>query len=667
MLGILCEKPSAARNFAKAFGGMSGVYQGTPYLITHARGHLYEYQDPDKQVPKEYASTYKSWNLNALPWDESLFSWKRKKQEGVTSVLQNIQSAFRTCDEICIATDVDPSGEGELIAWEIFDELKLHNKKVSRMYFVDESVKELQKAFVSRKVLPGMLQDMDFVKAQYRSQWDMLSMQFTRIATICAGNKAVLRQGRLKSAMVQIVGNGLKAVREYKRVPFYSNKFKDENGVIYTNPDEPTFPDKSQVPQMYQPSAVVKDSTKMMATAPPKLIDLAALSAKLASKGYKAKEVLDVYQKMYEAQIVSYPRTEDKTITPEQFQDLLPLVDRIASVVGVSTALLTHRQPRTTHVKAGGAHGANRPGPNVPASLQSLVQYGACGPAIYEILARNYLAMLAEDYQYEQQKGHIALYPKFVGSAAVPKARGWKDVFSDEDLEDEESLGLGTMANPFIAEGANPKPPTPTMKWLMKQLEKVDVGTGATRTSTYADVTSSTSKYPLLRESKGKLDMTEYGTLSYELLQGTYIGDVSLTKQVQDEMKAIAGKQMNPADGLYKMREYVRHDMTVMQNNAKILQTKGVLNMAGTQYPQKEKYSGVWVKTGKQVNFNRTWGGYRFTDDECEKLLAGLDIEIHGLAKKNGTGTYGVRGRLDEGEYNGHKYVGFQKLDFLND
>ena len=38
------------------------------------------------------------------------------------------------------------------------------------------------------------------------------------------------------------------------------------------------------------------------------------------------------------------------------------------------------------------------------------------------------------------------------------------------------------------------------MKWLMKQLEKRDVGTGATRTSTYSEVTSTSTRHPLLVE-----------------------------------------------------------------------------------------------------------------------------------------------------------------------
>ncbi|GAP05170.1 topoisomerase-like protein, partial [Fructobacillus tropaeoli] len=65
-------------------------------------------------------------------------------------------------------------------------------------------------------------------------------------------------------------------------------------------------------------------STQQKETQPPKLLDLASLSAILAKEGFQAKEVASTYQKLYEAKIVSYPRTEDKTITPEQYEDLRP-------------------------------------------------------------------------------------------------------------------------------------------------------------------------------------------------------------------------------------------------------------------------------------------------------------------------------------------------------
>ena len=149
----------------------------------------------------------------------------------------------------------------------------------------------------------------------------------------------------------------------------------DENGNVYVSPKEPMYKRKEDVPDLYHESEVVVDSVTTKHTAPPKLLDLAGLSSILSSKGIKASEVLQTYQNLYEHQIVSYPRTEDKSITPEQFQEMLPKINQIAVLVGVDPSLLTHTQMRPTHVKKGGTHGANRPGPNVPSSLSTLDRY----------------------------------------------------------------------------------------------------------------------------------------------------------------------------------------------------------------------------------------------------------------------------------------------------
>ena len=662
MIGILNEKPSQMRNFSAALGGNTGKYNGEEYVLVAARGHLYEYAKPEEQVSPALTSKYKAWNIENLPWNEKDFLWKRDKKEDVGATLKQIKDVLSKCDEICIATDDDPTGEGELLAWEILEELKFRPKKWSRMFFADEATSSIQSAFKTRKTLPSMAQDMDYVKALYRSQWDFLSMQFTRIATKLGDGKSVLRQGRLKSAMVLITGDGLKAISEYKKIPFYENRFRDENQNIFSSKDEPVFPDKAQVPQTYKNSAVIVDTKEQKSSPPPKLIDLSTLSSMLAGKGVRAKDVLSVYQKMYEAQVVSYPRTEDKYITSEQFDQLLPKIDEIAKLVDVDTRLLTHRKQRTTHVKTGCAHGANRPGLNVPKALTDLNQYGFCAIAIYSILARNYLAMLAEDYEYEFQKGHLQTYPKFLGNASVPKKMGYKAIFSDMDDDDDvTSKGLGIMASPFIYEGFPPKPPVPTMRWLMKQLEKYEVGTGATRTSTYAEVTSTTSKTALMEETKGKLSLTDCGDMSYHLLPGTNIGNLKMTEQVMADMKAIAQGKVNPADGLHRIQQMVREDIATMKINSIAMRKDGI--GMEQQANTKKKATGTW--NGKEVTFTAEWCGHDFTDGEVKRLLAGEEIEITGLTSKKGS-SYGVRGKLTEQTFKSHKFVGFESSGFLN-
>ena len=659
MLGILCEKPSAARNFAKALGGMSGTYNGEQYVIVASVGHIYEFADPSAMVPASLKEQYAKWSLENLPWDETNFNWKRTQKKDTADVRKRIVDALMKCDEIAIATDVDPSGEGELLAWEILDENGLHPKKWSRFYFTDEAPASIQKAFKTRKQIPSMLQDPYYLKAYYRSKWDFMSMQFTRVAACITGSK--LRQGRLKSAMVVITGEGLDALEKYKKnkAPFYQWRFKDNYGNIFSDPAAPQYPRKEDLAkEHYNPSKVVIDSTEKKSTPPPKLIDLATLSAQLSSKGIKAKQVLDTYQAMYEDQVVSYPRTEDKFITPEQFDELLPLVDKIAKVVGVDPAILTHREPRKTHVKVGGAHGANRPGTNVPVTLDALSKYGACARDIYEILAHNYLAMLCEDYVYNHQVGHLQDYPTYKGTANAPVSMGFKLIYNDPNDEEDGTSGhlLGDTASPFEYEGYPTPPPTPTVKWLMKQLEKRDVGTGATRTSTFADVSNDRSKDSLIKESRGKITLTEPGRMSYLLLPGTHIGSLEITEKVFSQMRDIADGKTTAEKCLPEIQQMVLDDIETMKSNL----TKVKLefpNAGRIASADKNMATGTYKPTGAEVSFNRVWGAHTFTDDEVAKLLAGEEITFNSISKQTNQ-PYPVTGSLQQQTYNGHKFWG---------
>ena len=122
---------------------------------------MYQFVDPDKQVDKSLAGKYYSWDLKNLPWDEKDMKWLYKKGKDTDSTLMAISDVLSKCDEVCIATDDDPTGEGELLAWEILDQLNIAPKRWSRMYFVDESQKELQKAFEQRKTIISKDKDTD--------------------------------------------------------------------------------------------------------------------------------------------------------------------------------------------------------------------------------------------------------------------------------------------------------------------------------------------------------------------------------------------------------------------------------------------------------------------------------------------------------------------------
>lgn len=570
MICILTEKPSAARNFAKAFGGMEGYYESDQYCIVHSIGHIFSFPtEPSELVPDEKEAYYKIWDLSKLPWDEKDFVWRRIPDPGKRSTLNDIRKGCAKADEIVIATDNDPSGEGMLIACEILHAINIKNKVFSRMYFEDETPKSILKAFKMRKRIPVPEKDPEYIKADYRSRWDYLSMQFTRVATLLSPGRALLRNGRLKSFMNVLVGDGLEAYNSYKPSSTYEDAFVDEQGVWYTKKDavKRAAPEEVDLSALHK-SPVVMDGKVKKNVAPPKLLDLSALSALLSKKGMKASYVLNLYQKMYEDSVVSYPRTEDSGITPEQFRELLGNINEIAHVVGVDMSLLTHTAPRSTHVKTGFTHGANRPGTNVPSDLLSLdKQYGKGAALIYETLALNTLAMFCEDQVLEVTSGHVGDFPEYKGSVTNCIKVGFKAIW-DTDPEEFPEKRLGKEAAPAVKENKSKRPPYPTMKWLMKQLEKYNVGTGATRTSVYADITSG-GKYPLMEDSNGRISLTQYGEINYRLLQGTHIGGAELTEQLQMEMKGIAGGEFTDIDALlHNMQTYIKEDMLTMENNS---------------------------------------------------------------------------------------------------
>ena len=455
-----------------------------------------------------------------------------------------------------------------------------------------------------------MKQDPEWKMGAFRQRWDFMSMQFSRITRNLGDGRTNLPQGRLKSAIIRIIGDRLAEIKAYKKVPSYQVKFKDANGNVFTKIDAEQYPKSGDVPiKNFKTGTVQIVGAQLKKTTPPALLTLSFLSSALEAKGYKTDEVLSTYQKMYQSGLVTYPRTEDKFVTPDQFNQMLPFIDKIAGLVGVNPKELTHRAPRKTHVKDGGVHGANRPGKNVPNSLQDLSQFGPSAIDIYVLLSRNYLATLAEDYEYEQQKANLIEYPDYTSSISVPKRMGWKSIYSDVsiDEETEDVKSFGRTADPFIHEGFPPKPAQPTMKWLMTQLAKGSkantgekkeaivkrteeilkmlnehgykvetsgIGTGATQASTYSDLTKAKKAkgkivtHPMIKSVKGKLQLTTQGQMSYELLPNTYIGSLELTELVYAEMTAVKAGLLSMEKCLDEIEYFVKQDLKTMSENS---------------------------------------------------------------------------------------------------
>ena len=198
---ILTEKPSAAANFVKALGGKNGQFDTFTYTITNLRGHVMTLKDPEEMVSEDLKKQYKSWLIKHLPWNLNDFNWARTyirqrnlRTGKVASTKQLVddlkKEAANGYDAIVIATDTDPSGEGELLAWEALEAIKWRGQ-VLRANFMDESVKGIQTSMQHLRDVSDKNQDGEYIKGESRNRWDFASMQLTRIATTEIGRAHV--------------------------------------------------------------------------------------------------------------------------------------------------------------------------------------------------------------------------------------------------------------------------------------------------------------------------------------------------------------------------------------------------------------------------------------------------------------------------------------------
>ena len=102
---ILTEKPSAARNFAKALGGNSGTFDGEDYKIVHSAGHLYEFPKEVEKLTKGKEDFYKVWAWKNLPWDPADFNWNKRMIKGSGGLVEDIRAGLKGATEVVIATN----------------------------------------------------------------------------------------------------------------------------------------------------------------------------------------------------------------------------------------------------------------------------------------------------------------------------------------------------------------------------------------------------------------------------------------------------------------------------------------------------------------------------------------------------------------------------------
>lgn len=595
---ILAEKPSQARSYVEAFQTSTkkqGYYEvSDPVLpdntkITFGFGHLVELA-----TPETYDSKYKKWALSNLPIFPDKYKFivgsDKKKQFNI------VKELLTEADTIIVATDSDR--EGENIAWSIMTKagVNLKSKQIKRLWINSLEKEAILDGFKNLK--DGWSYYPAYKEAQTRqiSDW-LVGMNGSPLYTLLlqqAGVKGVYSIGRVQTPTLYMVYQRDLAIKNFKPEPYLElnaqivadsqefeakldpyKRFKDEKQLN-------TFMDDKNV-QMGQQDGLIKDVQKQQKkTSSPRLFSLSSLQSEINKRYHaSASDTLKAVQSLYEAKLLTYPRTDCNYITEQEFRYLVENLNQYLGLVS-SDVSLNQVEPQIRYVngKKVQEHHAIIMTKTVP-TTEKLNSLSKLEKQVYDMVLRTTLAMFADPYEYEEttiitQVGEAL----FKATGKVPTNQGWKLLFkaSTEASKDKEDTilpavakGQAVKAN-LNADKKLTKAPVPftegtlitAMKTAGKTLDDEEaqailkdtegIGTEATR----ANILDGLKKRGYLVTQKNKIHVSEQGiTLCKAVELEPLLTSPEMTAKWEVALKQISQKQRTQENFLGQIQRFI--------------------------------------------------------------------------------------------------------------
>lgn len=658
---ILAEKPSQARSYIEAFKNSTkkqGYYAvSDPVLpnetfITYGFGHLVELA-----TPEQYDTKYKQWALSNLP----IFPEKYKFTVPTDKKAQFkiVKDLLSKADTIIVATDSDR--EGENIAWSIMTQAKINlkSKEIKRLWINSLEKEAILKGF--KELKNGWDYYPAYQEAQTRqiSDW-LVGMNGSPLYTLLlkeAGLHGVYSIGRVQTPTLYMVYQRDLAIQNFNPEPYFELKaeilaeqqkfvakldpyqrFKDEKGLL-------AFMSEKKLEKGSQ-SGLIKDVQKQTKkTSSPRLFSLSSLQSEINKRYHaSASDTLQAVQNLYEAKLLTYPRTDSNYITEQEFNYLVENLNGYLGFLSKDVSL-NHQEPNKRYVngKKVQEHHAIIMTKTVP-TQEKLSKFPALEQRIYNLVLRTTLAMFADPYEFEETVILTSIGDAvFKATGNVPKNQGWKVLFSDYKTEKQEEetilplveVGQSISAN-LTPDQKMTKPPVPftegtlitAMKTAGKTLDDEEaqsilkdnegIGTEATR----ANVLDVLKKRGYLLTEKNKLHVSQQGiTLCKAVELEPLLTSPEMTAKWEKALKQISAKERTQENFLEQIKKFVSkiiHDVPTQMKQSDSLTSQVASQKDTEQQAELDAQIGICpiCKTGKIVDKGKFYGctNYKATD-----------------------------------------------------
>ena len=492
---ILAEKERQAAAYAESLGpaskkGKVHIVKQTPYFsdevhIIASEGHLFEYG-----LPKD------NWDLNKLPLVDVSFKQSLKQDKASKETFKQIYQEVTVADQVIIGTDSDR--EGERIAYSILSHIPNGKNKVKKRLWVNSmTTRALQKSF--QNLREPMETYNYYLEAEARAQSDWLvGMNLSPLVTLELQNKGripkgkgnSLSVGRVQTPGVRLICENDLSIQNFRPETYWKLKLEDkETEITFSNKEK--YSDSEVIlatsRQLNSVSTVSSVETEEHQRAAPALFNLSDIQGLAAKKwGFEPTKTESLVESLYLKKYLSYPRTDTRFVTEEEFDYLKTYLKSYQDVINCSFEPV-NLEPRENYVDpdkvAKTRHYALIPTENIP-------NLGTLKPderLIYEAVVRRSLLMFATDCRYNTTTVEVenqGLVFKTVGRQMVDL--GWA-AFSQQKLKGDVDLpdyrvGDQLETKAIVLEGLTKPPKRITESQLIGQiLPKYGLGTQATR------------------------------------------------------------------------------------------------------------------------------------------------------------------------------------------
>jgi len=448
---VIAEKPSVGRDIArvlKCTKKINGAIEGNQYIVTWGLGHLVTLSDPER-----YDDRYKEWKMADLPMIPKHTRLEVIKQTGKQFQAVKAQIQRKDVTEIVIATDA--GREGELVARWILEKAG-NQKPTKRLWISSVTDKAIREGF--SKLKPGKDYDNLYRAALSRAEADWLvGINATRALT-CKYN-AQLSCGRVQTPTLAMIAKREEEIRSFQPKSYYGMKAKvsstkntkqsfsmqwiDERSKSNRSFDKDKV--KGLVSGMNQESCVITNVSKSNKKKPaPLLYDLTELQREANKRfDFSAKQTLNIMQRLYENhKVLTYPRTDSRYIT----SDVVGTIKERLQAISVGPYRKTAGSLVNKPIKATKSfvdnskvtdHHAIIPTEQFPQLDHMTVEERK----IYDLVVKRFLAVLYPAYEYEQVLVEAKIGNQcFTTKGTVVKNLGWKEVYENQEVDDEEPL-----------------------------------------------------------------------------------------------------------------------------------------------------------------------------------------------------------------------------------